>query len=84
VSLKRCSGLSSIGGLVCRWGCSWDDYRKLESFLDIYMTALLAVPMISFIPFLVIAFGLGLHSASDRLSLALSLSLSTQLQVSVT
>ena len=37
-------------------------YRKLDSFLDIYMTALLAVPMISFIPFLVIAFGLGLHS----------------------
>jgi NitT/TauT family transport system permease protein len=37
-------------------------YRKVESFLDIYMTALLAVPMISFIPFLVIAFGLGLHS----------------------
>lgn len=37
-------------------------YRRLESFLDIYMTALLAVPMISFIPFLVIAFGLGLHS----------------------
>ena len=37
-------------------------YRRLESFLEIYMTALLAVPMISFIPFLVIAFGLGLHS----------------------
>src|SRR5262245_65888618 len=37
-------------------------YRKVASFLDIYMTALLAVPMISFIPFLVIAFGLGLHS----------------------
>lgn len=37
-------------------------YRRLESFLDIYMTALLSVPMISFIPFLVIAFGLGLHS----------------------
>src|ERR687897_2217506 len=37
-------------------------YRRLESFLDIYMTALLAVPMISFIPFLVIAFGLGLRS----------------------
>ena len=37
-------------------------YRRLESFLDVYMTALLAVPMISFIPFLVIAFGLGLHS----------------------
>jgi len=37
-------------------------YRRLESFLDIYMTALLTVPMISFIPFLVIAFGLGLHS----------------------
>ena len=34
-------------------------YRRLESFLDIYMTALLTVPMISFIPFLVIAFGLG-------------------------
>ncbi len=37
-------------------------YRRLEAFLDIYMTALLTVPMISFIPFLVIAFGLGLHS----------------------
>lgn len=37
-------------------------YRRLESFLDLYMTALLTVPMISFIPFLVIAFGLGLHS----------------------
>jgi ABC-type nitrate/sulfonate/bicarbonate transport system permease component len=37
-------------------------FRQLESFLDVYMTALLAVPMISFIPFLVIAFGLGLHS----------------------
>lgn len=37
-------------------------YRRLESFLDIYMTALLTVPMISFIPFLVIAFGLGLQS----------------------
>ena len=37
-------------------------YRRLDSFLEIYMTALLAVPMISFIPFLVIAFGLGLHS----------------------
>ena len=37
-------------------------YRRVESFLEIYMTALLTVPMISFIPFLVIAFGLGLHS----------------------
>ena len=37
-------------------------YRRLESFLNIYMTALLTVPMISFIPILVIAFGLGLHS----------------------
>ena len=37
-------------------------YRRLESFLEIYMTALLTVPMISFIPFLVIALGLGLHS----------------------
>lgn len=37
-------------------------YRRLDAFLDIYMTALLTVPMISFIPFLVIAFGLGLHS----------------------
>jgi len=37
-------------------------YRRIESFLEIYMTALLAVPIISFIPFLVIAFGLGLHS----------------------
>lgn len=37
-------------------------YRRIDAFLDIYMTALLTVPMISFIPFLVIAFGLGLHS----------------------
>ena len=37
-------------------------YRRVEAFLEVYMTALLAVPMISFIPFLVIAFGLGLHS----------------------
>lgn len=37
-------------------------YRRVDQFLDIYMTALLTVPMISFIPFLVIAFGLGLHS----------------------
>jgi ABC-type nitrate/sulfonate/bicarbonate transport system permease component len=37
-------------------------YRRLNEFLDIFMTALLTVPMISFIPFLVIAFGLGLHS----------------------
>ena len=37
-------------------------YRRVDSFLEIYMTALLAVPMISFIPFLVIAFGLGLQS----------------------
>jgi ABC-type nitrate/sulfonate/bicarbonate transport system permease component len=37
-------------------------YRRLESFLEIYMAALLTVPMISFIPFLVIAFGLGLQS----------------------
>jgi NitT/TauT family transport system permease protein len=37
-------------------------YRALAAFLDVYMTALLTVPMISFIPFLVIAFGLGLHS----------------------
>jgi NitT/TauT family transport system permease protein len=37
-------------------------YRRLNAFLDLYMTALLTVPMISFIPFLVIAFGLGLHS----------------------
>jgi NitT/TauT family transport system permease protein len=37
-------------------------YRSIAAFLDVYMTALLTVPMISFIPFLVIAFGLGLHS----------------------
>jgi ABC-type nitrate/sulfonate/bicarbonate transport system permease component len=49
-------------GLGVPLGLLMGRYRKLESFLDIYMTALLAVPMISFIPFLVIAFGLGLHS----------------------
>jgi ABC-type nitrate/sulfonate/bicarbonate transport system permease component len=37
-------------------------YRRLERFFNVYMTALLTVPMISFIPFLVIAFGLGLQS----------------------
>jgi len=37
-------------------------YRRIEAFLDPYMTALLVVPTISFIPLLVIAFGLGLHS----------------------
>ena len=49
-------------GLGVPLGLIMGRYRKLESFLDIYMTALLAVPMISFIPFLVIAFGLGLQS----------------------
>lgn len=52
--------LSLIVGLPL--GLLMGRYRRLESFLDIYMTALLTVPMISFIPFLVIAFGLGLHS----------------------
>jgi NitT/TauT family transport system permease protein len=37
-------------------------YRRLDDFMEVYMTALLTVPMISFIPFLVIAFGLGLQS----------------------
>jgi NitT/TauT family transport system permease protein len=37
-------------------------YRRLDAFFEIYMTALLTVPMIAFIPFLVIAFGLGLQS----------------------
>ena len=37
-------------------------YRRIKAFLDPYMTALLVVPTISFIPLLVIAFGLGLHS----------------------
>ncbi len=37
-------------------------YRRIEAFLDPFMTALLVVPTISFIPLLVIAFGLGLHS----------------------
>ena len=49
-------------GLGVPLGLLMGRYRKVESFLDIYMTALLAVPMISFIPFLVIAFGLGLQS----------------------
>src|SRR5262249_48542498 len=49
-------------GLGLPLGLLMGRYRKVASFLDIYMTALLAVPMISFIPFLVIAFGLGLHS----------------------
>ena len=52
--------LSLLFGLPL--GLAMGRYRRLESFLDIYMTALLAVPMISFIPFLVIAFGLGLLS----------------------
>lgn len=37
-------------------------YQRLDAFLDLYMAALLAIPIISFIPLLVIAFGLGLHS----------------------
>src|SRR5919109_3979609 len=49
-------------GLGVPLGLLMGRYRKLESFLDIYMAALLAVPMISFIPFLIIAFGLGLQS----------------------
>jgi NitT/TauT family transport system permease protein len=49
-------------GLGVPHGLLMGRYRKVESFLDIYMAALLAVPMISFIPFLVIAFGLGLQS----------------------
>lgn len=49
-------------GLGVPLGLLMGRYRRLENFLDIYMTALLAVPMISFIPFLVIAFGLGLQS----------------------
>jgi NitT/TauT family transport system permease protein len=53
-------GLSVLIGVPL--GLLMGRYRRLESFLDIYMTALLTVPMISFIPFLVIAFGLGLHS----------------------
>ena len=56
------SGLSSVGGSGSAAGIAHGTISQLESFLDIYMTALLAVPMISFIPFLVIAFGLGLHS----------------------
>src|SRR5919108_2794696 len=49
-------------GLGIPLGLLMGRYRRLESFLNIYMTALLTVPMISFIPFLVIAFGLGLQS----------------------
>lgn len=37
-------------------------YRRLEAFLDLYMIAMLSLPIISVIPLLVIAFGLGLHS----------------------
>jgi ABC-type nitrate/sulfonate/bicarbonate transport system permease component len=37
-------------------------YRRLESFLDIYMTALLAVQKISLIPLLVNSIGVCLHS----------------------
>src|SRR5262245_56228657 len=47
-------------GLGLPLGLLMGRYRKVASFLDIYMTALLAVPMISFIPFLVFAFALGL------------------------
>jgi NitT/TauT family transport system permease protein len=53
-------GLSVLFGVPL--GLLMGRYRRLEVFLDVYMTALLTVPMISFIPFLVIAFGLGLHS----------------------
>jgi NitT/TauT family transport system permease protein len=53
-------GLSVLFGVPL--GLLMGRYRRLNEFLEIYMTALLTVPMISFIPFLVIAFGLGLHS----------------------
>jgi ABC-type nitrate/sulfonate/bicarbonate transport system permease component len=49
-------------GLGIPLGLLMGRYRRLERFLNVYMTALLTVPMISFIPFLVIAFGLGLQS----------------------
>jgi ABC-type nitrate/sulfonate/bicarbonate transport system permease component len=53
-------GLSVLLGVPL--GLLMGRYRRLNEFLEVYMTALLTVPMISFIPFLVIAFGLGLHS----------------------
>ena len=53
-------GLSVLLGVPL--GLLMGRYRRLNEFLEIYMAALLTVPMISFIPFLVIAFGLGLHS----------------------
>lgn len=53
-------GLSVLLGVPL--GLLMGRYRRLNEFLEIYMTAMLTVPMISFIPFLVIAFGLGLHS----------------------
>ncbi|HEX2226653.1 MAG TPA: ABC transporter permease [Candidatus Binatia bacterium] len=53
-------GLSIFFGVPL--GLLMGRYRRLNEFLEIYMTAMLTVPMISFIPFLVIAFGLGLHS----------------------
>src|SRR5262245_61470249 len=64
-------------GLGLPLGLLMGRYRKVASFLDIYMTALLAVPMISFIPFLVIAFGLGLHSRCGRVFLFASLTVAT-------
>jgi ABC-type nitrate/sulfonate/bicarbonate transport system permease component len=53
-------GLSVVLGVPL--GLLMGRYRRLNEFLEIYMAAMLTVPMISFIPFLVIAFGLGLHS----------------------
>jgi ABC-type nitrate/sulfonate/bicarbonate transport system permease component len=53
-------GLSVLFGVPL--GLLMGRYKRLDSFLEVYMTALLTVPMISFVPFLVIAFGLGLHS----------------------
>lgn len=55
-------GFLLSAGLGVPLGLLMGRYRRLESFLDLYMTALLAVPMITFIPLLIIALGLGLHS----------------------
>lgn len=55
-------GFLISAGIGVPLGLLMGRYRRVSTFLDIYMTALLTVPMISFIPFLVIAFGLGLHS----------------------
>lgn len=63
VSLQALAlGFVLSAGMGIPLGLLMGRYRALQRALDPYVTALLAVPMISFIPLLVIALGLGLAS----------------------